>query len=140
MNLLILCVDGLDPDYAASMGFSMEHERKLKIPKELYHNGEPLTLHIWPSIFTGKVLRYKGLEEIKSETSGPRLRLRKWLLSHGIKWKRDGIKVTKYEEPTPDTYKPKWKVYQTETDTILGNYDSYTWNIPGVSPSFIARA
>jgi len=115
----------------------MEHERKLEIPKELYHNGEPQTLHIWPSIFTGKVLRYKGLEEIKLETGGPRLRLRKWLISHGIKWNRDGIKVKKFEEPTPDTYKPKWKVYQTETDTILDNYDSYAWNIPGVSPSFI---
>ena len=140
MKLLILCVDGLDPDYAAFLGFSMKYQTKLEIPKKLYHNGSPHTLHIWPSMFSGKIVRNKRLEELKSEMWSPRRRVRKWLMDHGIKWSRENINIEKYkqkEKESPEAYRPKWQVYQPETETLFDVHNSYTWNIPGVSPSFI---
>jgi hypothetical protein len=55
-RLVILCVDGLDYDYAKKLELSLPYESKLKIPKELYHKGQPYTMHIWPSIFKGKIV------------------------------------------------------------------------------------
>ena len=137
MKLIVLCVDGIDPDYAASLGFSMKYESELEIPVELFHDGEPHTLHIWPSIFTGKITRNSKLEELKKETWGPRLKIRRWLLDHEIRWRRENVSVIKYSKSSPEKYQPKWQVYQSETATLFDQYDSYIWNIPGVSPSFI---
>jgi len=47
LTVIILCVDGFDPDYAQENGFTMPFERKLTIPKELYHLGAPHTMHVW---------------------------------------------------------------------------------------------
>lgn len=118
----------------------MKYEAKLEIPKKLYHNGVPHTLHIWPSMFSGKIVRNKKLDEIKTELWRPRRRVRNWLVDHGIKWSRNGLKIQTYQPKeigSPLAYQPKWQVYQPEIETLFKRHNSYIWNIPGVSPSFI---
>lgn len=133
--LLVMCVDGLDPGLAATLGLHMEYEAALTIPKELYYNGSPHTLHIWPSIFTGKISLYPGLAD--SEMSEFRINIRKWLISHGIRWRREGIIIRRaFNERLGQ---PRWAVKNPSVDkTILDScLNSFIWNIPGVSEGFI---
>lgn len=119
-----MCVDGLDPDLAAEFGYHMPFECKLDIPIDLFEDGVPHTLHVWPSIFRGEVSRHPNLQEIN--VNPLRHRVRKFLHKKGIKWKRKG------------EIKYLWKVFKPAVGrTLLDNYSSFWWNIPGVSEGFI---
>jgi len=131
-KLLVLCVDGVDPDYAKELGFpKMSYESKLKIPKELYNEslGVPDTLLIWPSMLSGRIVT------IAKEQLGPNIRLgeiripiRRFLHKYRIKWSRD----TKN--------KKNWKTnpFNFNLETVAGKYNSIMWNIPTICPEFIS--
>ena len=85
-KIVMLCVDGLDPDQAREFGLKMPYEASLDIPSELTYYGNPHTMHIWPSMFVGRIVKHQALVETTRHSN--RLRVRKWLVRHGIKWKR----------------------------------------------------
>jgi len=161
-KLLILCVDGLDPDFASDNGFSLPYERRLEIPKELYLDGIPWTLSVWPSIFSGKIEAYPNPSLWPSIFSGKmgvfpnpkpvkitfKKRIREWLWAHGIKWYRSGLRISfsKPKEPPkpPNPPKPpdptKWVLIPIKPiveETVLDNYNSLTYHIPAVSCDYI---
>lgn len=125
-RLVILCVDGLDPDFASENGFSLPYERRLTIPKELYCNGLPWTPRVWPSIFAGRIEVYPDIFGYSY-----RKRISKWLVAHGIRWYRSGLKI-RFTEPkdiTPNFIRMKPIV----KETVLDSYNSFTYHIPAVS-------
>lgn len=126
-GLVVLCVDGLDPDYANKLGFpKMPYESRLEIPKELYINGFPHTQLVWPSMLSGR----KIIKELANwhDVFLPEIRLpiRRFLHGHGIKWKRGK------EEKT-------WRVspMNINIETVADRYNSVMWNIPTICPEFI---
>ena len=131
-NLLVLCVDGLDPDYARELDFpKMPYESKLKIPKELYHNEIPHTQLIWPSMLSGKIV-ITNLESNKKPNihlGKIRLPIRNLLHKYGIKWKREKIK-----EKT-------WGINPSNVNikTIADEYNSIMWNFPTICPEFVCE-
>jgi len=132
--LLVMCVDGLGPDLAANLNLHMEYETALTIPKELYYKGEPHTLHIWSSIFTGQICLYPSI--VKSEMSEFRINIKNWLIKHGIRYRRESIILRR--EFNERFGKPSWKVYEPSVDkTVLDGLNSFIWNIPGVSEGFV---
>lgn len=132
MNLIVLCVDGLDPDYARELGFpKMPYESKLKIPKELYQDGIPHTQLVWPSMFSGRIV----ITDLKSSQrpnillSGIRLPIRRLLHKYGIRWKRGKVK-----EKT-------WGINPSNVNikTIADEYNSIMWNFPTICPEFVCE-
>lgn len=135
MTLLMLCVDGLDPDLAEKYGFSMPYERRLEIPFELYRYGVPYTMHIWPSIFKGEIVRHPNFSD---ETVGMRLKIRRWLVDHGIRWRREGMKI---KALGGEAMTPVFKVIHPCLDeSLLDDYTSFDFDVPGVSEGFILGA
>ena len=63
--MIILCMDGLDPDLAKDYGLHMPHEAKLEVERELWLNNgvydHPHTLHVWPSMFVGEIRQHPDL-------------------------------------------------------------------------------
>ena len=60
MKMILLCVDGVDPDLVHEFGWDklFKFNYSLKIPKKCYHKNPdigltPYTLRIWPTIFSG---------------------------------------------------------------------------------------
>lgn len=123
MKILILCVDGFDPDYARENGFDQfKHSAKLTIPRECYvptpEGPTPHTVRVWPSMFSGKAIDY-----------GPVVRkgLRKWghdaLVRLGATWMGE----------------PRYRLAPSNEnlDTVFTGRDSFLWNIPTISPEWI---
>jgi len=130
MKLLVLCVDGLDPDYALELGFpKMPYESKLKIPKELYNEslGIPDTLLIWPSMLSGRIVPTSKEQLHKKHNvflGEIRLPIRRFLHKYGIKWVRE---------------KGKWEIkpINVNIETVAEKYNSTMWNIPTICPEFV---
>ena len=125
MKLLILCVDGFDPDYAEENGYArFPYQRKLSIPKECYvmtEEGEaPHTTKVWPTIFSGKPIG--NMQKVR----GPlRQRVHDFLVKKKVTW---------------DFAEKQYKVnpYNRELDLVFNHYNSFIWNIPTISPAWIA--
>lgn len=126
-GLVVLCVDGLDPDYASKLGFpNMPYESKLKIPKELYHESldVPDTQLVWPSMLSGRMVTTAN-EQLPDIWLGEiRYPIRRFLHKYGIKWSRG---------------KMNWKInpINLNIETVAGKYNSIMWNIPTICPEFI---
>ena len=128
MKLVVLCVDGLDPDYARELGFpKMPYESRLKIPDELYYDGVLHTQLIWPSILSGRVV----ITELKTSLrpniwlSWIRLPIRRFLHKYGIKWKRK----KRMCRINPSNVNIK---------TVADKYNSIMWNFPTICPEFVS--
>ena len=131
----MLCVDGLDPDLAEKYGFSMPYEKRLEIPRELYRFGEPYTMHIWPSIFKGQIVRHPDFIDDSESIRG---KIRRWLVDHGIRWRRDGLNFTAWGN---EAMTPVFRVVHPCLDnSLLDDYSSFDFDIPGVSEGFILGA
>ncbi len=122
MTLLILCVDGIDYDYAKSLDYpKLPYEKKIEIQDELCNeDGWPLTALVWPTIFTETLID----ELLPLHIHPLRYRARKLLHSMGIQWERKNrarsVNVT-----------PKMSI-----STFLDRYNSFDWNIPRISLQF----
>lgn len=125
MRLLVLCVDGFDPDYAKENGFDkFKHSAKLTIPRECYtetlDGAQPATGKVWPSILSGRVY-----DQAATVRVGARKMIHDWFMKAGITW--DGPK--KY------TVNP----WNRGIETVLTGRNAFTWNLPTISPEWIAR-
>lgn len=125
MKLLILCVDGFDPDYAAEHGFDkFRHSAKLTIPNECYvetlDGPQPATAKVWASIFSGK-----AIEEGATVRRGLRKIAHRQLVKMGATW----------------SGKPRYSVgpFNEHLETVFTGRDAFLWNIPTISPEWIAR-
>jgi hypothetical protein len=125
--LILLCVDGIDPDLVEEFGWAdlFKFNYKLEIPGECFVpdkelGSTPHTTRVWPTIFSGQIIDY-GL----TKREGLRKKAHDALVRNGITWKRG---------------KPKYKVapVNENLDTIFNHYDSFHWNIPTISPEWIA--
>lgn len=127
-KLLILCVDGLDPDFASENGFSMEYESKLSVPLELYkpQSDEPWTPFVWASIFAGRI----EIDLSLYKTVMPlRLKIRRFLISHGIRWSRKGFKIYSADKPVHKLiYMPR-----TAENLVVDGRKSFLYHVPCVS-------
>lgn len=132
MKLIVLCVDGLDPDYAKELGFpKLAYESKLDIPRDLYYEGVPITTLVWPSILTGRILDSEIKPAIKLDWI--RLPIRKLLHNYGIKWNRKTLLLKK---------NIKWKSdpFNMEVENVTHKYSNIMWNFPTICPEFISAA
>lgn len=125
MRLLILCVDGFDPDYARENGFDrLPYSRKLTIPRECYvetpSGPTPHTVRVWPAMFSGKAIDY-GLTR-----RGPlRQFIHDQLVKARITWSgRPAYRLAPSNE---------------ELETVFHEYTSFLWNIPTLSPEWITE-
>jgi hypothetical protein len=126
--MIILCVDGIDPDYAQENGFAnLPYQETLTIPKECYilteKGEEPDTLKVWPTIFSGKTIAYKGSKTPKKR-SKPRQLARNFLIKNGLTW---------------GNYEKRFRVnpYNRDIDLVF-TPTSFHWNIPTISPEHIS--
>lgn len=128
--MIILCVDGIDPDLVNTYKWDslFEYNCKLEIPKECYvlagdeedpHRLQAHTTRVWATIFSGKIIDY-GL--IKRE--GLRKKAHDFLVRHNITWR----KAKRY----------KVAPVNENLDTIFNHYRSFAWNIPTINPEWIA--
>jgi hypothetical protein len=126
MKLIILCVDGFDPEYAEAHGFDkFRYSGQLDIPEECFIESpdgpQPTTGRVWPTIFSGKVHAHSLIER-----KGARKWAHDWLLSRGISWTRG---------------RPSYQVnpWNERLDTVFTGRLAYTWNLPTISPEWIVR-
>jgi len=124
----ILCVDGLDFDYAGTFGLSMPYQTKLTIPKECYvevpdHDPMPHTWLVWASMFTGQTM--KTFPDIKKIPTW-RAFGRHVIKSMGISW---DIRTNKSHYQTNPAFQ--------DLDNVFTPF-SFTWNIPTICPEWIA--
>lgn len=129
-KLIILCVDGLDPDYAGELGFpKMQYESKLSIPKELFYEGVPHTQLIWPSMLSGKIVLTDFDFSLRLDIwlGGIRLPIRRLLHKHRIEWKREK--------------RGTWGINPANLDieTVGDRYNTIMWNFPTMCPEFICK-
>ena len=124
---MLLCVDGIDPDLIHEYGWGklFKYNYKLEIPRECFVpdpelGSTPYTPRVWATIFSGKIIDY---DLIKRE--GLRKIAHDFLINCNITWRS---KKNKY------TIAPS----NESLDTILDHYDSFAWNIPTISPEWIA--
>lgn len=124
---MLLCVDGIDPDLVLEYGWErlFKFNYKLEIPKECFVPDKelgwtPHTTRVWATIFSGYKINYGLIKR-----SGTRKMIHDLLVHWGITWKRG---------------KPKYTVnpVNEKLDTIFDHYNSFAWNIPTISPEWIA--
>lgn len=125
MKLLILCVDGFDYDFAREHGCDkFKHSGKLTIPRECYtetlDGAQPATGKVWPSIFSGRIY-----DQSLTVRKGVRKIAHDFLMRAGIKW--DGKKVYSVNP------------WNRGIETFMTGRDCFTWNLPTISPEWIAR-
>ena len=127
IQMILLCVDGLDPDLVQEYGWGkvFKYNYSLSIPQECYVpdpelGSTPHTTRVWPTIFSGKIIDY-GL--IRRE--GPRKKIHDALVRLGITWRR---KKKRY------TVNPA----NENLNTIFDDFRSFTWNLPTMDPEWIA--
>lgn len=141
-SLTILCLDGLDPGEAERLGLSMPHQVALEIPKELYHGGQPHTLHVWPSMFVGEITVYTGPELIKPKKpiNPIRLKIRNELKKRGFRWERGGLKIQEYKELKVRVHEIEDKLSRPsplDVPTVFNNHLSFIFHVPRVDPLYI---
>lgn len=135
-KLIIMCMDGLDPEYASELKYSMPYEKKITIPRSLYYGNKPHTMNIWGSMFAGKELPHPKFKV--SETVRTRFRFRTLFHKLGIKWHRDGWKIQKEREThLGDGPGKVHNAHVKYNETIFHHYHSYIFDIPGVVDGFI---
>lgn len=144
MRLLILGVDGLDPDFALEIGYpKMAYEKKLFIPEALYYNGQPSTLTVWASMLGGRVV-YDKKKLAKVKTRNLRWRINKGtrqvLTSLGAKKLlgdryRDASRMVFGDRSDFLNWRTKCINYGIET--VADKYLSIMWNVPTVNPEFL---
>lgn len=135
--MLILCVDGIDPDLAAEHNLKMPYERKLTIPRELYITGPdnpgiPWTPHVWGSIFAGRIEVYPDFRTFKRSINPLRNYVRKYLLKNNIKWHRSGFTI-KRAPIRDDTFR---RIKPVITENVLDRYLSLDVHIPAISHDY----
>jgi len=136
LPLFILCVDGFDPTMAKNLKTELPYNLVLSIPEELYEKGSPHTLHIWPSIFTGKPTRYNGLQKMRTPLW--RQKTRRMLHKLGIRWYKTEAGRTTKEPTIYEELKIGMKVVTPEVKhTLMDEYKSYDFDLPGVSYSYV---
>lgn len=126
MKLLILCVDGFDPDYGQEYGFNkFRYSARLSIPAECFIESpdgpQPTTGRVWPTILSGRVQSHSLIER-----KGLRKRAHDFLLRRGITWTRG---------------RPSYQVnpWNEDLETVLTGRLAFTWNIPTISPEWVVR-
>ncbi|MCW4049796.1 MAG: hypothetical protein NWE89_08680 [Candidatus Bathyarchaeota archaeon] len=130
--LTVLCIDGLDFTFSKTLGLGLPYEVELSIPRELYYNGSPHTMHIWPSMFTGQIHVYSKFRD-KSEW---RLKAREVLHKLGIRWRRDKTTFTK--KPESEKHAVSRIFCPPEiTSSVFDEFNSFIHDIPGVSKGFV---
>ncbi len=136
-KLIVLCMDGLDPDYVTEMGLSMPYQKSMTIPQSLYYNDFPHTMNIWGSMFSGEEMCHPTFQVSKT-TGKTRFKIRKLLHTIGVKWHRDGWQVKK--ERGTHVGEGPGKVYNAHVDyqdTVFSQYHSFIFDIPGIVDGFI---
>ncbi len=125
--MIILCVDGLDPDLVQEYGWGkvFKHNYSLKIPQECYVpdsevGSTPDTTRVWATIFTGKIIDYG-----KIRRKGIRSILHDLLVRSNITWTR---RKSSY------TIGP----WNKHLNNVFDDFHSFIWNIPTISPEWIA--
>ncbi len=125
MKLLVLCVDGFDYDFAQAHGFDkFRNSAKLTIPRECYtetlDGAQPATGKVWPSIFSGRIF-----DQSMTVRKGARRIVHDLLMKSGIRW--SGAK--------------KYLVnpWNRGIETFMTGREVFTWNLPTISPEWIAR-
>lgn len=148
MTLIILCIDGLSLDLVKRFETNMPYETELEIPGDCYIGDQPFTPDVWPTIFSGRVIthpnKYDRGDQDKNNIFGflrkLRLKIRYLLIDHGIRWHRNGMKIgrTKLDViGSVEDHKASYQHFPRCVDkTVLDDYDSFTFNIPGVSDTF----
>jgi hypothetical protein len=125
LKLLVLCVDGFGPDQASELGLSpFFHARRLTIPRECYSEtldgAQPATGKVWPSILSGRIY-----DQAATVRVGVRKMIHDWFMKAGITW----------SGPPKYTVNP----WNRGSETVLTGRNAFTWNLPTVSPEWIAR-
>jgi len=122
--ILVLCVDGIDPDHVAENGFSnFKYNLKLKIPDSCYiqtdHGREPHTTRVWPTIFSGKNIDY-GVQR-RGKT---RQVIHDFMVKNKLSW----------SGPRGYNVAP----INVNLDTVFDHYHSFKWNIPTICPEWVS--
>lgn len=151
MKLLVLCVDGLDPDLAEEYGYpKMPHERRMTVPSELCQNGRPRTLKVWPAMFSEE---YVPDDEVldaffsKPFSDDILFKLNKYvrrvLVSLGAKKVLQALGID-YRRASKETFGwevtgTTWRIvpFNAGIRTIADDYDSVMWNVPTLCPEFV---
>ncbi len=137
--MIILCVDGLDPDLASEWGFKMPFNKKLEIPEILFsYGGYPWTPHVWGSIFAGRNEIYPDFRLDKGNPVRVKLRMR--LIKHGIRWHRKGLTIRRPTQETSKKMRHKASYTRLEPiiqENLLDHWNSFDYNIPAVSYDYI---
>lgn len=124
---MLLCVDGIDPDLINEYGWDQlfKYNYKLEIPRECFVpdpelGSTPHTTRVWATIFSGRKIDY-GL----TKREGFRKIAHDWLVRNKITWSRG---------------KKKYRIapVNENLENILDHYNSFAWNIPTISPEWIA--
>lgn len=125
--MMLLCVDGIDPDLVHEYGWGnvFKYNYKLEIPRECFVpdpelGSTPHTTRVWPTIFSGEIIDYGLIKR-----AGVRSMIHDALVRAGITWRRK--KKTYTISPGNE-----------DLDTIFNHYDSFAWNIPTINPEWIA--
>ena len=125
MKLLILCVDGFDPDFAMINDYDrFSHSAKLTIPRECYSEtvdgAQPATGKVWPSIFSGRIY-----DQSVTVRKGVRKFVHDLLMKAGITWSG---KKRYWVNP-----------WNKDIETFLTGRNAFGWNLPTISPEWLAR-
>ena len=125
MKLIVLCVDGFDPQYAHEKDYDrFRFSASLTIPRECYSEtldgAQPATGKVWPSIFSGRIY-----DQAVTVRKGARRWAHDLLMKAGITW--DG--------------KKKYSVnpWNRGIESVIDEKEDFTWNLPTISPEWIAR-
>lgn len=131
MVLTILCVDGLDPDFASENGFSMPYERRLTIPRALYHplSSQPWTLHVWGSIFCGRIEKYPLIAGDGVKTGKLKRVLKKKFGNS------DNVIAMRFLKMISPDYK-FMRLRPVIKESVFTNYKSFKYHIPAISYDF----
>jgi len=125
MALILLCVDGIDPNLVHEFGWDrlFNFNYSIKIPSGCYKESPeigptPYTLRVWPTIFSGRIIDYDAIRRM-----GIRKLVHDLLVRVGITWKG----------------KPKYGIgpYNLGLETIFDEYPSFTWNLPTMNPEWL---
>ena len=138
--LLILCVDGLCPEQVEEKGYpSLPYHEKLSIPLELYYEGMPHTLLVWPSLFQGFNVDFdlrKTIDIIYSRDNW-NFRMRKLAQKIGLNKVLRKLKVNYSRLLKPVNKQYHIQPFIHEIDNVFDHYPSATWNIPGINPECV---
>lgn len=125
MKLLVLCVDGFDPDFAMRHDYDrFRFSSKVSIPRGCYSETldgpQPATGKVWPSILSGRIY-----DQAATVRKGARKIIHDLLMKAGISW----------------SGKKKYSVnpWNRDIETVLTGRNAFTWNLPTISPEWLAR-